>query len=260
MDRGRSILNKSQGGPMRFIRFLRRAIIAFLLMGSVGLNVATLTSLTVFSALSGVVETALDTLSVREKNAQKLAKAESRAVTAETRIERMAPELEATKAKVAKLERELADTRVTYRGAQRPAREAVADASQKIQSRIARAASRNIASMPAEALPFIGVAVIAGATAWEISDACALSEELYELDLAFNPDHRIEEREVCGIQVPTAGELWQTVLESPGSAWDNARELYSNLPDADFSQFYQWLLDQGRWVLEKIGLNAEVAE
>lgn len=245
---------------MRFFRLLRRTIIAFLLIGSVALNLATLTSLTVFSALSGVVEAALAPMSVRERNAKKLAEAESRAVTAETRIKQMTPELETTKAKVAKLERELAETRVTYRGAQRPAREAVAEASQKIQSRIARAASRNIASMPAEALPFVGVAVIAGATAWEISDACALSEELYELDVAFNPGHRIEEREVCGIQVPTAGELWQTVLESPGSAWGNAKELYSNLPDVDFSQFYQWLLDQGRWALEKIGLNAEVVE
>ena len=45
-------------------------------------------------------------------------------------------------------------------------------------------------------------------------------KELHELDVAFNPDHAIDEREVCGMQVPTVDEILEKAKAAPGAALD----------------------------------------
>ena len=130
-----------------------------------------------------------------------------------------------------RLTRELADTKVTYRGQTRHARDAVKDTSGRLARRVTLASSRNVASVFAEALPFVGVGVIVGATAWELKDSCEMMKDLYELDVAFNPESAIDGTEVCGMEVPTQAEIWKKLRESPADAWGAAKAKLPDLPD-----------------------------
>lgn len=67
-----------------------------------------------------------------------------------------------------------AELEVDIRGKRVPVRQAVKETTEKAAKRIATATARNVLTMPGEALPFVGIAVVVGATAWEVSDACAI--------------------------------------------------------------------------------------
>lgn len=155
-----------------------------------------------------------------------------------------------------RLKGELDDAKfVPYRGAKRPIKEAVSDTSQRIAKRTAKAASRNIATMPGESIPVYGIAVVVAATTWEIYDACAMMAEMHELDVAFNPENAISDREVCGMRVPTAAELWQQVKAAPGQVWDDMKGYEFQLPDLPFDDWMaaslNWFGDVGDWMAGK---------
>lgn len=133
------------------------------------------------------------------------------------------------------LKRKLDDAgTVVFRGQKRAIKEAVSETSERVAKRTARAAARNIATMPGEAIPVYGIAVIAGATAWELNDACQMMGDMYELDVAFNPGHAISDREVCGMRVPTADELWDGIKAAPGEIWRDTKDVLPDLPEMRF--------------------------
>lgn len=125
---------------------------------------------------------------------------------------RMTRKSAALKTRNASLARAAANPKVRYRGRMVPVARAVGDTSRRASVRVMNAARRNILTMPGEALPVFGIAVVAAATAWELRDTCALMKELHELDLAFNPQAAIDGTEVCGLKVPTTDELTAGVL------------------------------------------------
>ena len=141
------------------------------------------------------------------------------------------------------------DSLVTYRGKRVAAREAVKDTAGKVARRTAFASSRNIGSMVGEALPVVGVGVIVAATAWELSDACALMGDMRELDAAFNPDDPVTDDEICGLKPLTSAEIWASIKASPGAAWESAREMYDSLPEVSISATYASTIAYlaGRW-------------
>lgn len=122
---------------------------------------------------------------------------------------------------------------VTYRGERRLAREVVTDTTDRIRQRATFAAGRNIASMPGEAIPFVGITVVAGATAWEVKDACSMMEDLYEMEVAFDPTAAVpaDDTELCGLRVPTRAEVAAMIRESRGAIWLKMNELYGELPE-----------------------------
>ncbi|AXC48756.1 hypothetical protein DRW48_02770 [Paracoccus suum] len=217
---------------MRAIRLIWRtlgglwSVLMMLLMAaSLALNVAMAVSPVVFAAVAGAVEAVSGVRSLATRNAARTTALEARATRAEARAASEAAE--AAKARAAR--------QVTYRGARRPAAEAVADTSDRLARRTARGAARNIGSVAGEAIPVIGVGVIAAATAWELHDACAMMSEVRELDVALNPERAVppEATQVCGMKAPTRAEIWAAVASSPGAAWDEARGLYEGLPALD---------------------------
>lgn len=123
---------------------------------------------------------------------------------------------------------------VSYGGRMVPKNAAVSETAEKVSRRVTASTTRNISSMAAEALPWIGIGVVVTATTWEVKDACELMKDLHELDVAFNPENAIDEREVCGMQVPTRDELWRSVKSSPGAAWDQAAEYYASMRAVSF--------------------------
>lgn len=95
---------------------------------------------------------------------------------------------------------------------------------QSVRTRTQRTAIANIASAGGEALPFVGIGIIAGATVYEVKMSCDNMHDLYEMQVAVDPTRaNTEDRDmVCGLQVPTKDELWQSIKTTPGAAWDGA--------------------------------------
>lgn len=205
---------------------------------SVALSAAMTVSGTVFNAVSGIVETVYDGATVRRHQNGELLKVRRQ----------LADEVASSK----RLRRELAQSRVLYRGAKRLAREAVADTSRRAARRVAAGSARTVASAAGEALPLVGVGVVAAATAYDLYDACELMKDLHALDVAFNPENAISGQEVCGMRAPTKDEIWASVAASPGAAWSTATSYYQGLSADDvsamFGSIYGRILSWNPWV------------
>lgn len=124
--------------------------------------------------------------------------------------------------------------RVLLRGSSMTRREAVRKTTEQVGRRISVSASRNIASMPGEAVPYIGAVVIVAVTGLELWDLCETLKDLEALNLAFNPDDAPSQDRttVCALEVvPTAQELMLTVKDAPKAAWNTTKSFVSDLPD-----------------------------
>lgn len=111
----------------------------------------------------------------------------------------------------------------------------VRETSARMSRRIAVDAGRNVSSMVLEAVPWIGIGVVAGTTALELTDACNNMRDLYDLEVAFDPTvaDDAEATIVCGLPVPTANELWAMTKAKTSSIWTKALNLVPEAPDID---------------------------
>ena len=106
-----------------------------------------------------------------------------------------------------------------------------------IRRRALRSATLNLASMPIEAVPYIGVAVIVTSTAVEIRDLCQIIDDLDDLRSDFGLSDAMNEEEVtaCGIPVPPKDELIKKAGSSLRKSWEEVQNLLEDrgelLPD-----------------------------
>jgi hypothetical protein len=106
----------------------------------------------------------------------------------------------------------------------------VRGAADNILRRVARrtgvSASREVASMPAEAIPYLGAAIIVGVTALEIRDMCANLQDLAELQQLIDPSAAPapDAQTVCALEVPSKQEVVAALRSAPGQAWAAARD------------------------------------
>lgn len=128
---------------------------------------------------------------------------------------------------------EILDGLVTFKGMAVPVTKAVSQTVMQIGRRSSRSAARSVASMPGEAIPWIGTAVIVGVTSLEIRDLCLTMKDMTELQRAFDPSFKTNEDdlEVCAIKVPPKEEIIAAVKASPGKAWEAAKEATPSLED-----------------------------
>lgn len=234
---------------MRWLRLFWRtlgglwSVLMMLIMAaSLALNVAMAVVPAVAAAVAGAIEAVSDVTTIRKREAGRTAALEARATRAEGRVAAAAAELDAERAaRRAATAEARAARQVTYRGAKATAGEAVADTSDRLARRVATASARNVGSTFAEALPVVGVGVIAAATAWELHDACEMMKEVRALDVALNPDRAVqpEAAQVCGMQAPGRDEIWAAITASPARAWDSAQALYDGLPDLSLGRFFE---------------------
>lgn len=229
--------------PITLLLSVSKGVLTLIAVASLALSLATVTVTGVFSALSSVVEAVAGPKTIRAGHVGKLDDLNARNATLADQNTRLKREIGDSRKRVRALTNDnralrgdLADTRVTYRGKDQLAKNAVGDTSQRLAKRVTIASSRNVATVFAEALPVVGIGVIVGATAWELRDSCAMMKDLRELDVAFNPDNAIDGDEVCGMDVPDRAQVWQSVRESPAEAWNRARGYLPELPD--FSETY----------------------
>ena len=228
---------------MRLFRITKTMLLVAVLAMSLGLNVATVAVGSVATLLSSTYEAITGAVSVIGEKDRAFS-AKDKALDAKSRqLEKTNKQLDTSKRKVASLSEEVTELRkpkvVRYRGHSRMLSEAVEDTAERVSRRTATGATRNAGSVFAEAIPFAGIAVIVGVTAWDLKDACDTMYDLHQLELAFNPSAAAdpEATEVCGLTVPTKEEVWRTVKSSPGSAWNMAKDLVPDLPDLTMPDF-----------------------
>ena len=129
--------------------------------------------------------------------------------------------------------RDLAVGLVPFKGKKVAIKTAVEETANKIGKRSLKSATRNVSSMPGEAIPWLGTAVIVGVTALELYDLCATLKDMTELKRAFDPtlSSSEEELEVCAIKVPPKDVIFAAVKESPQKAWAQAKELTPSIEE-----------------------------
>lgn len=121
---------------------------------------------------------------------------------------------------------------VTHNGKRKTINEVVKETTDRVSRRAAIDASRNVASAPAEAIPYVGIGAVAVVTGWEIYDACETMKDLHNMNVAFNPNaDDSEATRVCSIEVPTTDEIFKSVKSAPSKSWDKAKEWASSAPD-----------------------------
>lgn len=144
---------------------------------------------------------------------------------------------------------------------------AIQKISSKVSKRTARGALRNVATMPAEVLPFIGVGVVVGITALEIKEACETMKDLEELNQLIGAvdsggdemtwdnisldelswdnfswanmsednvtaDNRTAHK-VCGIKMPSFAQVAKRAAKAPKTALEKAKEWGIGEPNLD---------------------------
>jgi hypothetical protein len=129
--------------------------------------------------------------------------------------------------------RDLSAGVVLFKGKKVPLKTAVGETADIIGKRSVKTARRGVASMPAEAIPYIGTAVIVGVTALEVYDLCATLNDMSALQRAFDPDFMKsdEELEVCSIEVPPKEEIVAAIKASPQKAWRSTKEAVPTLEE-----------------------------
>ncbi len=137
------------------------------------------------------------------------------------------------------------DRTVLYRGKRVAIKEAIIDTNDRIAQRTAFMASRNLTSIPAEAIPYLGIAVILSVTAYDLYDSCDTIKDLHELTIALDPSRKLsnDQTAVCGMEVPSTDEIWEKVKKSPGEAYSGAFAYSPGLPEFEMPFWFKQILE-----------------
>lgn len=197
---------------IRFIgRIIRRSAKTVLALGltiSLAINVLLFTSSAFVAAASSLLSTTLGLRTVFARQADEVAE-----LTVDIDHER-------------RLNRRLRSEALEVRGA-------ADDILRRVARRTSVSATRDVASIPAEAIPYLGAAVIVGATALEVRDMCQNLQDLAELQQLIDPSSipSPEAQTVCALEVPTRQEVIQAVSNAPQEAWTAARNAMPSIQD-----------------------------
>lgn len=189
-------------------------MLGFLVLSHTVVGIALFTA-SVIEAVSGLTSTTADVL--KSKVAlQKNYDVEKKKTM--TRIKTLEADLEKSKAA----------NQVTFRGKKMTAKQASLEVTKSIKTRTKRVAGANLASVVGESIPFYGIAVIVGATAYELNAACDSMTDAYDLSIALESDAIVvgDRDYVCGLKVPSKGEVWDNVKSSPSDAWSGSVKAY----------------------------------
>ena len=120
---------------------------------------------------------------------------------------------------------------IPFKGKKVAFKTAVDETADVIGKRAVKTAKREMTSMPAEAIPYLGPAIIVGVTTLEIFDLCATLKDMSALKRAFTPDflQSAEELEVCSIKVPPKEEILTTVKASPKKSLGSCKRINPKL-------------------------------
>jgi hypothetical protein len=84
--------------------------------------------------------------------------------------------------------------------------------------------AKGIAAIPAESIPFIGVAVLITDTGYELYAACETVRDLDQLYADLGIADEVQEdamHSVCDPELPDAGDVWGGVVENMDQWWES---------------------------------------
>ena len=93
----------------------------------------------------------------------------------------------------------------------------------RLSSRTKRVAAKSIAAIPAESIPFIGVAVLTADTGYELYTACETVTDLDQLYSDLGVDAETADdvmHSVCHPELPDAGRVWGDIVENVDQWWN----------------------------------------
>lgn len=122
---------------------------------------------------------------------------------------------------------------ITFKGKTIPVEKAVDETADIISKRASIMATREIASMPGEAIPLYGTAVIVGATSLVLNDLCATLMDMTALRLALDPELKSSDQEldVCSMTVPRKEEIVASIKASPQKVWQATKDAVPTLAE-----------------------------
>jgi hypothetical protein len=85
-------------------------------------------------------------------------------------------------------------------------RAAVRQFSTRMAARSTLNVTRNVASIPGKALPFVGTGIIVAGTAWDLYDLCESLRDMNLLNAEFGNGQE-DLRHVCGVTIPTTANI-----------------------------------------------------
>lgn len=195
---------------------------------------------------------------VIERNSQRILRSKFSEQTAELASSRI------TNGQLKSQVRDFGAGLVPFKGRRVTLKTAVNETSDAIGARTLKSARREVTSMPGEALPYLGTAVIVGVTALEISDLCATLKDMEALKLAFNPDAVQSEREleVCSIEIPSRETIVASIRASPVKVWEATKAATPSLeelrkmefPDFDWDNFLEKSKKNGGHILDNMSI------
>lgn len=119
---------------------------------------------------------------------------------------------------------------VTLDGREMPPREAVMAVAEQITKISRQAALREAATAGAEAMPVLGIAVLAEAKSARLADACATDALLGDLVAGFEGNAGIAATDICAMAAPDADAIMKASADAD-QAWARARGFYPALPE-----------------------------
>lgn len=195
-----------------------KIVLVVVFLVSATLNVATFSVGALSTAISSVVEAAIGVKTVAARYATK-----------EAEVVKLVAANKGMKAGQVALKAELAELRV----GKKALGDAVSATTRRVSTRTVKLATADLSATVGQAIPWIGIAVVVAATAYDLDMSCETMKDMKALDLAMNPsaDEGADVDTVCGMVVPTKEEVWEAVKASPGAAWDAAASVLTGLPD-----------------------------
>ncbi|MGB5066923.1 MAG: hypothetical protein WBO29_06045 [Albidovulum sp.] len=239
-----------------FFRFLAKGSSLILIVSLLAFNVATMTVTALGTFVSTLIYTVsgVDTALTRTKAELTQSYARRAEIEADLNLERgktkyLAKQTGTLRVENSKLRVNGPD--VNFHGKTRTMRSVVEETTSIVKKRTAKVAAANIGSMAGESIPFWGIAVVVGATTYEVASACDTMKDMQNLTTALSPgDTMLDDTDVshvCGMAVPTLQELRSMVRSSPGAAWGSAKSFVSDLPTPDFGGIRDWFTSSLSW-------------
>lgn len=201
---------------------LRRTLVVLLIVSLFALNVASVMVPAVASAMSTAVSAVTKVPSVYSRLSSEISKKNKALLKASGALTRAGKEIQFRDAGIKRL-----------RGQVTSMKGSISRATKSVRSRVAKDAGRNVASVFGESIPYVGVAVAAGVTAYELKDACDTMRDMFTLEIATDTETEglAEVDRICGISVPSKEQVWAAVKASPKWAWNSAVAVLPDVPD-----------------------------
>lgn len=201
---------------------LRRTLVVLVIMGMLALNVASVMVPAVASAVSTAVSAITKAPTVYSRLTGQIAKKNKALLKAASALTKAGDEIHLRNVSLKRLQGQIANMK-----------SGVVRATKSVRRRVAKDAGRNVASVFGESIPYVGVAVAAGVTAYELRDACETMRDMFTLEVATGTETEglAEVDRICGISVPSKEQVWAVVKASPKWAWNSAVAVLPDVPD-----------------------------